>query len=134
MQVNKKTHNKYKLKGNKKFQFLELGTFGIKTTSSGLITKEKWQLIERVLQRKFKLMLGHKKNKIFSSLKFNSSLTKLSLESRMGKGKGSIYAKAQFLKPGTLLFEFIKLPKQYEDEIFMFIQKKIKFKIKLVKF
>ena len=90
-------------------------------------------LILRAVQRKFKLTLGHKKNMIFSSSEFNDSLTKLSLESRMGKGKGSVYIKSKFFKPGTLLLEFTKLPKQYENELFTFIQKKIKLKLKLVK-
>nr|YP_009317579.1 ribosomal protein L16 [Pterocladiella media]AOX49031.1 ribosomal protein L16 [Pterocladiella media] len=134
MLVNKKLHNKYSIKGCKKFQFLQIGNFGIKTISYGRITEEKWKLIERDLQRKFKSILGHKKNRIWSSLEFNSTLTKLSLESRMGKGKGAIYAKSKFLKPGSLLFEFTKLPKQHENEIFIFIQKKLNVKLKLVKF
>nr|YP_011017037.1 ribosomal protein L16 [Pterocladiella capillacea]WQB61715.1 ribosomal protein L16 [Pterocladiella capillacea] len=134
MVINKKTHNKYKLKGSNKFQFIRSGRFGIKTISAGRVVKEKWILVERALQRKFKLLLGHKRSKIFSSLEFNNSLTKLSLESRMGKGKGIVYAKSKFLKPGTLLFEFTRLPKQYESEVFTFIQKKMRLKLKLVKF
>jgi ribosomal protein L16/L10AE len=36
----------------------------------------------------------------------NSTLTALSPESRMGKGKGSVYTKSCYVKPGQILFEF----------------------------
>lgn len=129
MRIIRNTHNKYSRKGNKKFHFLRYGTFGIKTISCGRITEEKWKNLDRTLRRKFKIILGSKKIKIWSPVEFNCSLTKLSPESRMGKGKGSIYAKSKFLKSGTLLFECSRLSKQYRKEVLYFVQKRLSLKL-----
>nr|QJH88462.1 ribosomal protein L16 [Pterocladia lucida] len=132
--MRRKTHNKYSQKGKKVFNFLQSGVFGIKALSYGVITTEKWEFIDRALQRKFKLLIGLKKNKTWGLIELNNSLTRLSLESRMGKGKGSIYTRSKFIKPGMLLFEFSNLPESYRDEIFEFIEKKIALKLKIVEF
>ena len=132
MQFNKKTHNKYRNKGHKVFKFLRFGNIGIKAFSSGRLLEEKWLSIQIALQRKFKADLKPKQIKIWRSLEFNNSLTKLSLESRMGKGKGSVCSKSKFIKSGTILFEFDKLPQQYHELTFRFIQSKLPLKLKLV--
>nr|YP_009317510.1 ribosomal protein L16 [Gelidium isabelae]AOX48962.1 ribosomal protein L16 [Gelidium isabelae] len=133
-QVYTKTHNKYKIKGKKFFSFLTLGSFGLKTTSCGRITKEKWESIQWSLRKKFKVKLGTKQNKIWSLIELNNSLTKLNLESRMGKGKGLVYTKSKFVREGTLLFEFDSFPQQFQKEIVEFSQNKISLKLKLVEF
>ena len=51
----------------------------------------------------------------------------------MGKGKGAIYTKAVFFKPGVILFEFSGFTQQKMMEIFHFIEKKVPFKINLIK-
>nr|YP_009317533.1 ribosomal protein L16 [Gelidium sclerophyllum]AOX48985.1 ribosomal protein L16 [Gelidium sclerophyllum] len=133
-QIYTKTHNKYKTKGKKKFNFLTLGSFGLKSISCGRITKEKWESIQWTLRKKFKLKLGAKQNKIWDLIELNNSLTKLNLESRMGKGKGLVYTKSKFVREGTLLFEFNSFPKQFRKEIVEFLQSKISLKLKLVEF
>ncbi|MGH1163429.1 ribosomal protein L16 [Bacillus mycoides] len=59
----------------------------------------------------------------------NLNLTKLNLESRMGKGKGSIYENAIFLKPGMILYEFDNFPISQKIKLFKYLKKKIFAKI-----
>nr|YP_009114016.1 ribosomal protein L16 [Gelidium elegans]AGW30455.1 ribosomal protein L16 [Gelidium elegans] len=133
-QTYNKTHNKYKIKGKKKFNFLTLGSFGLKAISCSRITKEKWESIQWALRKKFKAKLGAKQNKIWGLVELNNSLTKQNLESRMGKGKGLVYTKSKFVREGTLLFEFDSFPQQFQKEIIEFLQSKISLKLKLVVF
>lgn len=129
-----KTHNKYKIKGKKRFNFLILGSFGLKTISCGRITLEKWESTQWTLRKKFKIRLSPKQNKIWNLIELNNSLTKLNLESRMGKGKGLVYTKSKFVREGSLLFEFDSFPQQFQKEIIEFLQSKISLKLKLVEF
>lgn len=129
-----KTHNKYKIKGKKRFNFLTLGSFGLKTISCGRITLEKWESTQWTLRKKFKIRLSPKQNKIWNLIELNNSLTKLNLESRMGKGKGLVYTKSKFVREGSLLFEFDSFPQQFQKEIIEFLQSKISLKLKLVEF
>ena len=131
MQIRKKTHNKELIRGRKKFQFLNYGTLGIKAISSGRIIEKKWELLQKALHKKIKLTCGANRCKIWSPLEFNNTLTKLSLESRMGKGKGSIHASSKFIREGEILIEFSGIPKHKQKDIVFFLQKKLSFKIKL---
>ena len=63
----------------------------------------------------------------------NLSLTKLSLEARMGKGKGSEFSTAVFLKPGTILFEFSNLTTKQGLELATSLNKKFPGNLKLIK-
>lgn len=128
-----KTHNKYSLKYNQPNHLLRFGSYGIKATSFSRISKDQLELIEWTLLKKLKTTITVKKTvKIWNLVNLNLNLTKLSLESRMGKGKGNIYTKAAFIKPGTMLFEFDKISFQHIKEVFKFIQKKTPVKIILV--
>nr|YP_009317556.1 ribosomal protein L16 [Gelidium sinicola]YP_009559260.1 ribosomal protein L16 [Gelidium coulteri]AOX49008.1 ribosomal protein L16 [Gelidium sinicola]QBA96107.1 ribosomal protein L16 [Gelidium coulteri] len=133
-QVYKKTHNKYKIKGKKKFNFLTFGSCGLKATSYGRITKEKWESVQWALRKKFKAELNTSQNKIWNLVELNNSLTKLSLESRMGKGKGLVYTQSKFVREGSLLFEFDSFPQQFHKEIIKFLQSRVSIKLQLVKF
>lgn len=129
----KKTHNLYSLKYNQNNHIIRFGKFGIKVISFGRLTESQLKSLERLLVNFIKKMTNNKKNvKLWNLVVFNMSLTKLSSESRMGKGKGSVYTKAIFCKPGTIIFEFSNLSHQQMAEIFKFIKKKISFKIKLI--
>nr|YP_008963195.1 ribosomal protein L16 [Gelidium vagum]AGO19309.1 ribosomal protein L16 [Gelidium vagum] len=130
----KKTHNKYKIKGKKTFNFVNSGSFGLKSISCGQLTKEKWESVRWALRKKFKAKLSTKQNKIWSLIQLNNSLTKLNLESRMGKGKGLVYTKSKFVREGTILFEFDSFPQQFRKEIVEFIQNRIPLKLQLVSF
>nr|UAT97991.1 ribosomal protein L16 [Ahnfeltia plicata] len=128
-----KTHNKYPSKIGYSRHFLRFGQFGIKATSSGRLTEEQLNSLDRSLIKKLKeVSNGNKNFKLWSLLSTNLSLTKLSSESRMGKGKGSVYTHALFVKPGFILFEFSGLSRHQVLDIIDFIKNKISLKIILV--
>nr|QNM39545.1 ribosomal protein L16 [Gelidiella fanii]QNM39568.1 ribosomal protein L16 [Gelidiella fanii] len=132
MQNRKKTHNKEVIRGKRKFQFLNSGILGIKAISSGRLLKEKWEVTKRDLYKKIKFFCGGGRCKIWSTLEFNSTLTKLNVESRMGKGKGPIYSNSKFIREGKILIEFSQIPKHKQKEVLSFLQKKLGLRIKLV--
>ena len=130
----KKTQNLYSLKYKQVNQVVKFGKFAIKVTSFGKLTENQLNSLERFIMNFIKKNSNNDKGiKIWNLVKFNTSLTKLSSESRMGKGKGSIYTKAVFLKPGVILFEFTGLTDQEVYKMFKFVKKKIPFKSVLVK-
>lgn len=133
MLIIKKTHNSYAIRYNQPNPILRFGQFGIKIMVFKRLTLNQVNSIERsFLQIVKKVVNGKKSNKIWNLLTLNLKLTKLSSESRMGKGKGAVYTKAVFLKPGTILFEFDGVSNQQMLEIFHFVRKKLSFKILLV--
>nr|AHX02472.1 ribosomal protein L16 [Riquetophycus sp. HSY-2014a] len=132
--IQKKTHNLYSVKYNQNNYTICFGEFGIKSNSFGKLTKIQLDSLERLLINFLKKITNNKKKiKIWNLIFFNLTLTKLSSESRMGKGKGAVYTKAFFLKPGTIIFEFNGLSKQHELEIFQFMKNKLPFKISLIR-
>ena len=134
MKTVKKTHNKYSLKYNKVKQSVRYGQYGIKTITFGKLTENQYKSIRRFISQYLKKNgSDNKEIKIWSVINFNLSLTKLSSESRMGKGKGSVYMEANFLKPGVMIFEFDGVTQQKATKLFSFLKKKLPFKISLVK-
>ena len=134
MKTIKKTQNSYSIKYTQINQLVKYGKFAIKATSFGRLTENQLNSFERFLMVFLKKNSHNNKNvKIWNLVKFNMALTKLSSESRMGKGKGSIYTKAVFLRPGTILFEFTGLTDQEIYKMFTFIRKKLPFKSILIK-
>lgn len=63
----------------------------------------------------------------------NKTLTKLSLEARMGKGKGSVYTRVLFLKKGSVIYEFKNIKNQQIQEVFNLLKKYFSTKIILIK-
>nr|YP_010921919.1 ribosomal protein L16 [Grateloupia turuturu]YP_010986418.1 ribosomal protein L16 [Pachymeniopsis lanceolata]WIM51226.1 ribosomal protein L16 [Grateloupia turuturu]WOL37386.1 ribosomal protein L16 [Pachymeniopsis lanceolata] len=135
MQVQRKTHNKYHHKLCFSNHVLRFGKFGIKVVSFNRISESQLKSLEWSIIRKLKELSNNNKKafKLWSLVNLNLNLTKLSQESRMGKGKGVIYSKAVFLKPGLILFEFDKISYQQLIEVFGFIRKKIPAKVILIK-
>nr|WOL37361.1 ribosomal protein L16 [Polyopes affinis] len=133
MQVTKKTHNKYSYKSGLPNHILRFGKFGIKVASFSRISEKQLKAIEWSLIKKLKEVSNNKKTfKLWNLALLNLNLTKISLESRMGKGKGAVYSKAVFLKPGMILFEFDNILYQQLLEVFTFIKKKLPLKVVLV--
>lgn len=133
MNINKKTHNLYSIKNNHCNHVLKFGRFGVKVLSFGRLTEDQFNSLERSLIKILKKITNNKKVfKVWSLISFNLTLTKLSSESRMGKGKGSIYSKAVFLRPGTILFEFEGISNQQTFIAFNFLKKKVPLKIILI--
>nr|YP_009131061.1 ribosomal protein L16 [Asparagopsis taxiformis]AHX02397.1 ribosomal protein L16 [Asparagopsis taxiformis] len=128
----KKSYIRYSLSLNQSRHIIRLGCFGIKSLSFGILNKNQLISIERSLIQKIK-SFNIKSFKVWNLLLLNLNLTKLSSESRMGKGKGSVYTQAAYIKPGMILFEFQGLTRQQMCEVFKFIKKKVSFNIILIK-
>jgi large subunit ribosomal protein L16 len=128
--MNKKFHNNHKNIVNFKGHILKYGFFGIKTTTGGRLTETKVNILLRLLNKYLKT-ISKKTNSIkFWNLIFmNSTLTSLSPESRMGKGKGEIYTKFCYIKPGQTLFEFSGISFYQSKLVHNFLRNKLPFKI-----
>lgn len=134
MILNKKNHTTYLYKLKQSNHTLKFGRFGLKTLSFVRITDKQLQSLERSFWQITKKHVNNKKTmKLWNLIILNLQLTKLSSESRMGKGKGSVYQEAAFLKPGTILFEFDGISNQQMSKVFSFIKSKVSFKISLIK-
>ena len=113
---------------------LKTGSYGFKIMSNIQITEKQATSIERILKsrlKKFSIQL--QKVKLWKKINLNKTLTKLSLESRMGKGKGSVYTKVLFLKKGSIMYEFKNIKNQQIMEVFNTLKKYFPGKIILVK-
>ena len=129
----KKTHNKYKRIINSSKHLLKFGSLGLKNQSFLHLSKQKYFLLYNLILKNLKkLTLKNKKFKIWSPITFNKNLTKLPLESRMGKGKGSICDSSSFLKPNTILFEFTNLDKEDLNQILYICCKQMGKKMKWI--
>nr|WOA02283.1 ribosomal protein L16 [Gloiopeltis furcata] len=126
MLLNTKKHNSYSTKKKQPNSILQFGRFGIKALSFGRLTENQFNLISRGLAKYLKKITGGKKTARFWPRKtFNLTLTKLSSESRMGKGKGSVYTRGVFLRPGDIIFEFEGVSRQQMHFIFDFLKNQI---------
>nr|YP_010199812.1 ribosomal protein L16 [Gracilaria tikvahiae]UAD89820.1 ribosomal protein L16 [Gracilaria tikvahiae] len=130
----KKTHNKYSLKLKQSNHILKYGSFGIKSLSFNRLTKNQLNALKWIILKKLKLVTNNKKTfRFWTILSLNLTLTKFNIESRMGKGKGSIYTQAIYIRPGMILFEFDNITEQQMQNLFNYILKKISFKVKVTK-
>nr|YP_004062217.1 ribosomal protein L16 [Plocamiocolax pulvinata]ADR03233.1 ribosomal protein L16 [Plocamiocolax pulvinata] len=130
--MNKKTHNKQSFQYTNTQHLIRYGIYGIKVSSLILLTESQLNSIEWDLIKKLKLITKKKPYKFWNCVTLNINLTKLNIESRMGKGKGLIYTKGVFLKPGTILFEFDNITLQQIVYLYNYINKKISNKFILV--
>ena len=131
--IMKKTHTIFPKTSTNSNHLLKLGSYGFKISSSLRVTKNQLILLERLLARKLKtLSCSIKLYKSWSFIKLNKTLTKLPLESRMGKGKGSILTEVVFLKKGTIIYTFQNLKRQQIEEIFLLFKKYLPTKLILI--
>nr|YP_011003659.1 ribosomal protein L16 [Gracilaria eucheumatoides]WPS66061.1 ribosomal protein L16 [Gracilaria eucheumatoides] len=130
----KKTHNKYSVRFKQPKHTLIYGQFGIKSISFGRLTENQLINLKWIILKKLKFLVGNKKNfQFWVPLFLNSTLTKFNLESRMGKGKGSIYTRFIYIRPGMILFEFSNISEQHIRNLFHYISKRISLKIILTR-
>nr|WDA66123.1 ribosomal protein L16 [Phymatolithon calcareum] len=130
----KKSHKKYPKTFAYTRHVLKFGNFGFKTTTATSLTKEQLFSFERALQKKTRsLMSTSKEYKFWCLLSTNSAVTKLNLESRMGKGKGAISTEDVFVKPGCIIYELQNVKLQYVLELFAFLKKQIPANLILVR-
>ena len=129
----KKSHKKISSSLTYSNHLLKFGSCGFKVISALRLTKEELVSLERIVVKKLKNLSSTSKNyKFWNLLKPNQSLTKLNLESRMGKGKGAIYTEVLFLKGGSIIYEFQNIAKQEIKELLHLINKQLSVKLILI--
>ena len=112
---------------------LKSGGYGFKLLNNVSLKTEQIAALNRIVQRKLKEFSTHsKKPKSWTLLQTNKTLTKLSLESRMGKGKGPIYTEVVFLKKGSIIYQFQNLKLQQIKDLYRSIQTQIRGRLKLI--
>nr|UVF63038.1 ribosomal protein L16 [Synarthrophyton patena] len=132
--MTKKSHKNFSKTLTYSRHLLKFGSIGFKAMSEGTITKEHIFSIERSLQQKLKILTHNSKNtKIWCLLYTNKVVTKLGLESRMGKGKGSVYTESVFIKPGCIIYEFKNITLQNSLELLNFVKKQFFLDLALVR-
>nr|YP_009441345.1 ribosomal protein L16 [Lympha mucosa]ATN23354.1 ribosomal protein L16 [Lympha mucosa] len=131
--MNKKYHKKYKKNINYQRHILKFGFFGVKSSTAGRLTEIRIHILLRLINKKLRVISKNSNSIKFWNLIFmNSTLTSLSPESRMGKGKGSIYTKSCYVKPGQILFEFSGVSINQMKIFHSFLKKKIPLKTEVV--
>nr|YP_009660493.1 ribosomal protein L16 [Corallina chilensis]QCS25441.1 ribosomal protein L16 [Corallina chilensis] len=126
MNITKKSHKIHLKSSSHTRHILRFGTYGFKIMSTIVLTTEQIQSLNRFLLKTIKNQSAFSKTcKLWSLVKTNKALTKLSLESRMGKGKGSIYTEAVLLKSGSIIYEFKNYKKHQIIDLFNLFRKQI---------
>lgn len=131
--MSKKTHiNPTKILTNSN-HVLKWGSHGFKLLTNLRLTKDQLISLERLLNQKIKsLNNSSKKSKFWVFILLNKTLTKQPLESRMGKGKGSILTEVVFLRKGSIIYEFTNMNLQQIKQLFYFFKKYLPAKLLLV--
>lgn len=133
--MNKKYHNKYKKITSYQRHVLKFGSFGIKSCTAGRLIEARTNTLLRLINRNLKILSKNSSSVKFWNLTFmNSTLTALSPESRMGKGKGAIYTKSCYVKPGQILFEFSGISSNQIKLLHNFLKRKLPIKTTIVVF
>lgn len=130
----KKSHNKYPKNLVYNRHILKFGNIGFKITSKLVLTKEQIYSLNKALQQKLNnLTFNSKSYKFWCLLATNEFVTKLNLESRMGKGKGSVYTESVFVKPGCIIYELQNVSEYHVLELFVFLKKQVPASLILIK-
>lgn len=128
MQNNKKLR-KFRLKGikvnNKKLYF---GFYGLISLETGHIDVNVVQSLIMVVKRKIKV----KKGKFWFSLNTSIPVTKISIGTRMGKGKGNISKYVSFVRKGHIICELSSLDRNSALSILKLIVSKLPVKARIV--
>lgn len=101
MVLQKKRHKiKISLLISKKWNKVEYGFYGLKSTTGGVLTAKQLEASRRVISRETKRV-----GKIFIRVFFSLPITKKPLLSRMGKGCGQVKSWVVVVKKGTVILE-----------------------------
>lgn len=97
----KKVHTKRVSSGRKRSQPLIFGSFGLQATHAGRISPKQIEAGRRAIHRKIKELGG----RTWVRLTADTALTKKSLGSRMGRGKGRVDSWVCKVRAGRILYE-----------------------------
>ena len=92
---------------------ISFGDFGIQAMECGRITSRQIEAARMAIQRKVK-----RSGKLYIRIFPDKPLTKKPLETRMGKGKGSVETWVAVIKPGRMLYEIEGVPEELAREAF----------------
>nr|YP_009445902.1 ribosomal protein L16 [Betaphycus gelatinus]ATX68843.1 ribosomal protein L16 [Betaphycus gelatinus] len=133
MFIERKTHNNYRLICKHSCHVLKYGNQGIKVSSFGRLTNVQINSLNRCVLKIIRKFKNKKSIKLWNLVLLNFNLTKLSSESRMGKGKGAVFSKAVFIRPGNIIFEFEGVSLQQTLLILSSLKKLSHLKLSIVK-
>ncbi len=92
---------------------VSFGDYALQATQCGRLTARQIEAARMAIQRKVK-----RQGKLFIRVFPDKPLTKKPLETRMGKGKGSVEAWVANIKPGKVLYEIEGIPEDLAREAF----------------
>ena len=106
---------------------LAYGTIGIKALEHGRIDARQIEAARIAMTRKI-----NRQGKIWITVFPAKPLTAKPLETRMGKGKGSVDKYVMNIKPGRICFEMAGVDETLAREAFVLAQSKLPFRTKIV--
>ena len=118
----KKSHKKYFKNLTNNQSHLKYGSYGFKVLSQIYLESNDLSFINNFIEKELK-----KRNTNYlkwNLISTNINLTKLSPESRMGKGKGNLRLKGKFIPSGSIIYEFENI-KHFQIEKLLKHTKKI---------
>lgn len=92
---------------------VDFGDFGLQVLEPGRITARQIEAARMAIQRATK-----RQGKLFIRLFPDKPVTKKPLETRMGKGKGSVEEWVAVVKPGRMIYELEGVPEAMAREAF----------------
>lgn len=92
---------------------VSFGDFALAATDRGRLSARQIEAARMAIQRKTK-----RAGKLYIRVFPDKPLTKKPLETRMGKGKGSVEEWVAIIKPGRVLYELEGVPRELAEEAF----------------
>jgi large subunit ribosomal protein L16 len=106
---------------------LEFGTIGLKAMTAGRINSRQIEAARIAMTRKL-----NREGKSWLRVFPDKPLTKKPLETRMGKGKGSVEEWVMNVKPGRMIYEIAGVDDAVAKEALTLAMHKLPFKAKIV--
>ncbi|MDR3169598.1 MAG: 50S ribosomal protein L16 [Candidatus Peribacteria bacterium] len=103
------------------------GDFGLKATTSGVITNKQLEAARKVIVRHTR-KTGQIRMRVFP----DTPITKKGLEMPMGSGKSDVDGYATPVRRGKVLFEFTGLPRDEAEKVIESASKKLPVKARMV--
>lgn len=106
---------------------VSFGDFAIQATGRGRVTSRQIEAARMAIQRKVK-----RQGKLYIRIFPDKPITKKPLETRMGKGKGSVDHWVCLVKPGRVLYEIEGVAEEIAREAFRIAGHKLPIKTRFV--
>lgn len=102
---------------------VSFGDFALQAMEPGRISARQIEAARMTIQRKVK-----RQGKLYIRIFPDKPITKKPLETRMGKGKGSVEGWVAIIKPGRMLYEIEGIPEELAREAFALAAHKLPIK------